>query len=318
VAGIELLLAYALDLLVGDPPHWPHPVRGLGKIIGGLEGPLRRLCPEARTGGIILAGITVAVAGGVTTVILKLAFGWHSWLGGAVSVVLLALALAVRDLAGHAQAVYDPLAAGDLNGARQALSRIVGRDTAALDEAEVIRATVESVAENTVDGVISPLFYGALGGPVLAWIYKAASTLDSMVGYTNERYREFGWAGARLDDLMNWLPARLSGIWFTMGAWLAGLEGKQCWRMFRRDGRKHLSPNAGFAEAAMSGALGLRLGGPGIYGGRVVDKPFLGDGVREPKPADIIQAVRLLYATSAVTVGSLVAVAILAETALKP
>ncbi len=303
--GLELLLAYVLDLAVGDPPSWPHPVRGLGKLITALEEPLRRTCGDARTAGIALAGITAAGAGAGAAGVLLLAAGLHPLVGAAAGVALLYLALSVRDLARHAEAVHQRLAAGDLAAARQALALIVGRDTTALSEAEIIRATVETVAENTVDGVISPLFYGALGGPVLAWIYKAASTLDSMVGYKTPRYREFGWAGARLDDLLNWLPARLGGLWFTVGARLAGLDARGCWRICRRDGRKHPSPNAGFAEAAMSGALGLRLGGPSRYGGRLVAKPFLGDGGREPEPADIGRAVHLLHATGIVTVISL-------------
>ncbi len=161
---------------------------------------------------------------------------------------------------------------------------------------------METIAENTVDGVISPLFYAALGGPPLVWAFKAASTLDSMVGYKTESYREFGWAGARLDDLFNWLPARLSGGFFTLAAWLTGLNWRQTWRICRRDGRRHASPNAGWPEAAVSGALGLRLGGPNIYHGELVEKPWIGDGWREPETADILKTIHLLYAVSALAV----------------
>ena len=171
-----------------------------------------------------------------------------------------------------------------------------------MSEAGVIRATVETIAENTVDGVLSPLFYAALGGPPLVWAFKAVSTLDSMVGYKSEPYREFGWAGARLDDLLNWLPARLSGGLFTLAAWLTGLDWRQTWLICRRDGRRHASPNAGWPEAAVSGALGLRLGGPNVYHGELVNKPWLGDGWREPETADILTAIRLLYIVSALAV----------------
>jgi adenosylcobinamide-phosphate synthase len=211
-------------------------------------------------------------------------------------------AISIKDLADHARAVYHPLCRGNLPAARQALAWIVGRETSQLNEAGVIRATVETIAENTVDGVVSPLFYAALGGPPLVWAFKAGSTLDSMLGYKTESYREFGWAGAKLDDLFNWLPSRLSGGLFTLAAWLTGLNWRQTWRICRRDGRRHASPNAGWPEAAMSGALGLRLGGPNIYHGELVDKPWLGDDLREPETADILRAIRLLYAVSALAV----------------
>ena len=216
--------------------------------------------------------------------------------------VLIYWAISIKDLAAHARAVYLPLREGNLSAAREALAKIVGRETSQLTEAGVIRATVETIAENTVDGVISPLFYAALGGPPLVWAFKAASTLDSMVGYKTGPYREFGWAGARLDDLLNWLPARLSGGFFTLAAWLTGLDWRQTWRVCRRDGRRHASPNAGWPEAAISGALGLRLGGPNIYHGELVEKPWIGDGLREPETADILKTIRLLYTVSALAV----------------
>ncbi len=296
--GFELLAAYALDLALGDPPSWPHPVRWLGRLITAWEEPLRRRFTSMHLAGMVLAGGCLLVAAGTAYGLVGLATAVHPGLGLGMSVLLLYWAISVRDLANHAWAVYHPLRRGDLPAARSALANIVGRETAHLDEAGIVRATVETIAENTVDGVLSPMFYATLGGPPLAWAFKAASTLDSMVGYKTARYREFGWAGARLDDLANWLPARLSGIFFVLGAGMLGLDWRQTWRIFRRDGRRHASPNAGWPEAAMSGALGLRLGGPNIYHGETVAKPWLGDPRREPEPADIPRAIRLLVTVS--------------------
>jgi adenosylcobinamide-phosphate synthase len=300
--GVELPLAYLLDLALGDPPRWPHPVRWLGRVILSLEAPLRRMIPPPRLAGVVLAVISLCLAAGSAALAVRLGSRLHPVLGSLLAIILIYWAIAVKDLADHARAVHRPLSRADLPAARLALAKIVGRDTSRLSGAGIIRATVETVAENTVDGVLSPLFYAALGGPPLAWAFKAASTLDSMVGYKTDAYREFGWAGARLDDLLNWAPARLSGGLFTLASWLTGLDWRQSWHLCRRDGRRHASPNAGWPEAAMSGALGLRLGGPNFYHGKLVDKPWLGDGRREPECADILKAVRLLYAVSALGV----------------
>ena len=314
--GFELLTAYALDLVLGDPPSWPHPVRWLGRLIAAGEEPLRRRLASPRLAGTVLAGGCVLAAAGSAALLIWLAGAGHPWLGWLMSVLLIYWAIAVRDLVNHAWAVYRPLQQGDLPAARQALAYIVGRETASLDEAGIIRATVETIAENTVDGIISPLFYAALGGAPLAWAFKAVSTLDSMVGYKTPRYREFGWAGAKLDDLANWLPARLSGLFFVLGAKLTGLDGRRAWQIFCRDGRRHASPNAGWPEAAMSGALGLRLGGANVYHGTVVEKPWIGDPLREPEIADIPRAVRLLLAVSTLAALSLAALSLLLKKGL--
>lgn len=303
MSAFKLWLAFLLDLGLGDPQGWPHPVRWLGRLIRALEDPLRRRFPVARTAGIVLAGLCLLLVATTVLLLVAAARGSAAWLGLVVEVVLIYWAISLKDLVDHARAVYEPLCRGDLEQARTALSWIVGRETAELPEAGIIRATVETIAENAVDGVLSPLFYAALGGPLGAWLYKTVSTLDSMVGYKNERYLEFGWAGAKLDDLANWLPARLSGIFFTLAAAALGYDWRGCWRIWWRDGRKHPSPNAGWPEAAISGALGLRLGGPSRYEGRWVEKPWLGDGNREPQPQDILKAIRLLYGVGFLAAG---------------
>ena len=195
-------------------------------------------------------------------------------------------------------AVYPCLVSGDLPAARTAVSRIVGRDTQSLDEAGVAKAAVETVAENASDGVIAPLIFLAIGGAPLGMFYKAANTMDSMVGYKNDKYLYFGRAAARWDDILNFLPARLSGVLMCLGAVAAGYDGKNAWRIFRRDRKNHKSPNSAHTEAACAGALQLRLAGPSWYFGRLVDKPYIGDDQRPIEPLDILRSGRILYATA--------------------
>lgn len=299
---VDLLLAFLLDLAVGDPPRMPHPVVLLGRLISRLEALLRRFGggPAAeRLAGVILA---VAVVGGTylaTAALLTWAGRLSALLERALQVWLVAASVAARGLAGAARAVYEPLVAGDLPAARRNLAMIVGRDTAALPPEEVLRGAVETVAENTVDGVVSPLFYALLGGAPLAMAFKAVSTLDSMVGYRNERYRWFGWASARLDDAANYLPARLTGLLMAVAARLLGLDARRALLVVRRDAAKHPSPNGGIPEAAVAGALGVRLGGLNYYDGRPSFRAHLGDALRPLAPADVLQAVRIMYITSA-------------------
>lgn len=300
-APLALIGAYAADLLIGDPRWLPHPVVLIGRGIGGLEALLRRLgkgAPAERFAGAVLA---VTVVGG-TYLAAEALLAW----AGSVStpfrtilaVWLLSTALAGRGLAGAALAVHRPLTAGDLPAARRHLARIVGRDTGNLAESEVVRGTVETVAENTVDGVVSPLFYAVLGGAPLALAYKAVNTLDSMVGYRNDRYRHFGWASARLDDLANYLPARLTGLLMAAAARLLGLDAGGALRCVRRYAGRHPSPNSGIPEAAVAGALGVRLGGINHYGGEASFRPHLGEERRPLSPEHILQAVRLMRLTS--------------------
>ena len=216
--------------------------------------------------------------------------------------------MALRTLDREARAVAQALASGDLPAARRQVSHLVGRDTGALDGAGVARAAVESVAESSVDGVTAPLFFAALGGGPLAMAYRAVNTLDSMVGHKDARHRDIGWASARLDDLLNWVPARLTGGLLVLSASLCGENAGGGWRVSRRDRLKHASPNAGHPEAAVAGALGLRLGGPLSYGGEVQDKPWIGDGTAEAGAGDILRAMRLVHVAALLALGLTLAV----------
>jgi len=293
-----LITAVILDLLLGDPRWLPHPVVGIGKIISVLEKILRRLFRNDRIGGIVLLIVTVGCILGSTYIVLRAAYAIHPWIGWAVSAWLAYTCLALRSLHRESKLVADRLAAADLEGARRYLSRIVGRDTEHLDEPEIWRALVETVAENSSDGVIAPLFYLMLGGPALGLAYKAVNTLDSMVGYKNERYLHLGWASARFDDLANWLPARITGILMVVAAPLAGLSGRNALRIVFRDGGKHSSPNSGIPEAAAAGALGVRLGGANRYFGVIVEKPTIGDMINELSIESYRGTVRLMYVST--------------------
>ncbi|WP_297208780.1 adenosylcobinamide-phosphate synthase CbiB [uncultured Flavonifractor sp.] len=299
---LALLIGFCLDLLLGDP-HWaPHPVRAIGALIAGLEKGLRRLFPKSPAGelagGVVLVVFTLAIPTGLTAGVLWVCRQASPWLALGVESVLSYQLLATKSLAAESRKVYDALKAGDLDKARYAVSMIVGRDTAVLDEAGVSRAAVETVAENASDGVIAPLLFLAVGGAPLGMLYKAANTMDSMVGYRNETYLYFGRTAARLDDVLNFLPARMAGVLLCLGAAAAGYDGKNAWRIFQRDRKNHKSPNSAHTEAACAGALQLRLAGPNFYFGKLVDKPYIGDDQRPIEPLDILRAGRILYAAA--------------------
>lgn len=241
----------------------------------------------------------------IGTFMIEGAEHFSGWLGSALSIVLASTTLAARDLWDHIRAVHGPLDVGDLQAARRAVAMIVGRDTAQLSESEVSRATVETVAESVADGVIAPLFYLTIGGAPLALAYKAVNTLDSMIGHQNERYADFGWASARLDDLMNWIPARIAAILLIIGAGLTTGRLEQArngWRVFRRDRSKHPSPNSGRPEAAMAGILGVKLGGTNFYGGIAQHRPVLGQEGRDASPRDITSAAKVMVVASVLSV----------------
>jgi len=291
----QILLAAAIDLAVGDPRWLPHPVRAMGLLASRAEGFFRNLLPP-RTAGI-LTTITVVAASTAGAASLLYLAGWiHPRLEDTLAVALLFTTISLRDLVDHSRRVHLALEGGDLHRARSRVAMMVGRETTSLDRQGVIRATVESVAENLADGVVAPLLYAALGGPVAALAFKAVSTMDSMFGYKNDRYREFGWLPARLDDLANFLPARISGLLLAACAPLAGGEFRRALSILRRDRLKHASPNSGHPEAAMAGLLNIQLGGPGRYAGKMVDKPVIGDPKVPPQPGHILTANRAVLA----------------------
>ena len=301
-------IAYCLDLIIGDPLWFPHPVRGIGWAIQQLEKILTTPWPPflrgngkaERFSGCLLTLFIVGGTYALATIVLYFAAKVHPYAGYTLSVIILWTTLATKDLYVHSNQVYKPLAQGDLPAARKMLSRIVGRDTDKLDEPEVVRATVETIAENVVDGITAPLFYAILFGAPGALAYKAASTLDSMVGYKNERYKNFGWASARFDDVVNFIPARVTGILIPFVALFLGFDRRNSWRIFWRDRKKHPSPNSAHAEAAFAGALDIRLGGASTYSGVPSHKEYLGDANRPLEIKTIRRAQLLMFATSAV------------------
>ncbi len=295
---LQILLAVGIDLLLGDPRGWPHPVRWIGWLIGRLEALLYGVTRWERFNGVLLAMLVIGLTGAAAFFGLSLAARISPWAHLALSVIVLYWSLSIRDLYDHARQVYSALRADDLPGARAAVSLIVGRDTESLNEAGVVRAAVESVAENTVDGVLAPLFFAVLFGPAGAMMYKAASTLDSMVGYKNEKYQHFGWASARLDDAANYFPARLSAPLMAAGALMTGNRPIHALRVCLRDRKNHASPNSGIPEAAMAGALGVCLGGPLFRNGVLMALPTLGDALAPLEREHILKACRIMLVSS--------------------
>jgi adenosylcobinamide-phosphate synthase len=276
-------LAYALDWLIGDPEWAPHPVRWMGRLIRIGEGLLRRLTRTPRAefvGGLLLSLSVVGVFGVGSWRLLGWLGGWNRTLAFVVALYFAATTLATRSLLDEARAVRRLLLKSDLPAARRQVARIVGRDTDALDEPEVRRAVIETLAESASDGVIAPMFYLAIGGPPAALAYKAVNTLDSMIGHRDKRYEYFGKLAARLDDAANFIPARLTALLFILAAWALGLDWRGAWRVLWRDGAKHKSPNAGRPEAAMAGALAVQLGGTNYYDGEPHNGQRLGDPER--------------------------------------
>ncbi len=295
----QIIAALFLDALLGDPRWLPHPVRMIGWLAIKSEDFFRTVIPHEKMAGIVTVFIVLLASGSFGWLMIHLAGMLHPYAGDALSIILLYTCFAARDLITHSTDVHDALQKEDLEEAQKRVGMIVGRDTTTLGQEGVVRAAVESVAENSVDGVTAPLFWAVIGGPVGALLYKAVNTLDSTFGYKNERYLYFGWSAARLDDLVNWLPARLTGILMVLAALLCRLSPVNAWRIFRRDRNQHLSPNAGQSEAPMAGALGIQLGGASVYSGRVVVKPTLGDDLEPPMPSHIDQANLMLVVTTA-------------------
>lgn len=306
---IQVLTAIAGDYLFGDPRFLPHPVRLIGRLCTSAERYFRATGASAASAGALTTAAVLVVTGLTLALVLAACAAVAPLLADIVAVILLYTTVAAHDLAAHSRAVYDRLIADDLDGARQAVAMIVGRDTTRLDRQGICRAAVETVAENTVDGVTAPLFWG-IGCSLLAvpigadpivltaigaLLYKAINTMDSMFGYKNEKYLEFGRTAARLDDLANFLPARLTPVFLILAAAIQRLDWRGALRICRRDRLRHASPNSGHPEATVAGALGVRLGGPSVYFDTVVDKPWLGDDRRAIDADDILRTNRLMY-----------------------
>ncbi len=295
-----LVLGFLLDLAFGDPRWLYHPIRLIGNLIAWAEKPFRAAFPKSEKGelaaGTFFAVFVVAVSTAVPAILLVLASRLSSWLVFALEVFWSFQILAAKSLKSESMKVYAALKEGDLPKARKAVSMIVGRDTQKLTEEGVAKAAVETVAENSSDGVIAPLLFLALGGPALGFFYKAVNTLDSMVGYKNDTYLYFGRFSAKLDDVLNFIPSRISGLLLVLASPLAGLSMEGAWKIFRRDRRNHASPNSAQTEAAAAGALGVQLAGDAYYFGKLYKKPTIGDPLRPVEYEDIRRVNRLMYA----------------------
>lgn len=297
-----LILGFFLDLLVGDPRWIPHPVVRIGRLTDVMEKAMRRIFPKTVRGenfaGLAIWLIVVTVSTAVPFGILLLGNSVSPWLGFALETVMCAQILATKSLRQESMKVCDALKTGDLKKAQYAVSGIVGRDTARLDEKGVAKAAVETVAENTSDGVIAPMLYLAVGGAPLGFFYKAVNTMDSMLGYVEMPYKNIGLVPAKMDDVFNFLPARISGLLMLAAGTILGMDGKNGWKIFCRDRGNHASPNSAQTESVCAGLLDLQLAGDAWYHGVLHKKQFIGDPIREIESADIPRACRLLYGTA--------------------
>ena len=298
-----LLTSYVLDLILGDPQGYPHPVRYIGSLISYLE---KRFLDSEKDNrnqfimGALLSIIVISTSYIMTFYIIKLAHNLHTYLGIFMSIVLGYTVLATKSLDVETRKVYTQLEKNNILEARRYLSYIVGRETKDLDEQEIARATVETIGENMADGIIAPMFYFFIGGVPLAMAYKAVNTLDSMMGYKNDKYLYFGRFAAILDDIVNYIPARLTGVFIVIAAMFRGMDYKRAFYIMKRDKKNHASPNAGYPEAAVAGALNIQLGGTNKYFGKEVYKPTIGDSIETLESKHILMTIQLMYFTSMV------------------
>lgn len=304
---LAICMGFGIDLLFGDPHGFPHPVIFMGKLISMLEKVFRRLFPKTPWGERIAGGVLWLVVVSVSTLVpallLRLCQAVSFWLRLAAESLLCWQILAAKSLREESRKVYLELEKGETEGARQAVSMIVGRDTKRLDAAGIIRAAVETVAENTSDGIVAPLLFLAIGGAPLGFFYKAVNTMDSMLGYVEAPYTQFGRIPARADDAANWIPARVSACLMLVSGFLLGMNWRRGARIWRRDRRKHASPNAAQTEAVCAGLLGIRLGGDACYHGVLHKKSWIGDAVRAVEAEDILRAGRLSAVTACLALG---------------
>ena len=302
---LALVLGFCIDLIFGDPHSIPHPVVLIGRLISATEKLVRKIFPKTVRGENVAGGVlwllVVLISTAVPAGILYLGYKIGPWLGLALESIMCWQILATKSLKVESMKVYTALKAGNPAEYRRAVSMIVGRDTAALDDRAVARAAVETVAENTSDGIIAPMLYLAIGGAPLGFFYKAVNTMDSMLGYVEMPYKNIGLVPAKMDDFFNFLPARLSALLMLLAGWLEGLDIRRGWRIWRRDRRNHASPNSAQTESVCAGLLGLRLAGDAYYHGVLHKKPYIGDPVREIEYEDIPRACRLLYGTAIVS-----------------
>lgn len=296
--ALPLVLGFILDCIIGDPYNIPHPVKLIGRLIGGLEKLVRQHMKNLRVGGILLGLTVILLSTAAPLALLLICYRIHVILGIAAETVMCCYMLAAKCLCRESMKVCRAAGSGDTEAARKAVSMIVGRDTAVLDRDGIVRAAVETVAENTSDGVTAPLFYMGLGGAVGAFFYKSVNTMDSMIGYKDEKYADIGRFAAKLDDILNYIPSRLTALLMVISAPLAGLDGGNAFRIWKRDRRNHASPNSAQTESACAGALHLRLAGDAWYFGKLHKKPYIGDDDRPIESCDIRRANRLMYISS--------------------
>ncbi|MCR4755188.1 MAG: adenosylcobinamide-phosphate synthase CbiB [Lachnospiraceae bacterium] len=301
-----LALGLILDLMIGDPHNMPHPIRWIGRLIGFLE---KHFNDHNRSGrilrirGLFIVIIVITLPAIICAAVMIASYRLNMYVGMAIEAVITCYMLACRSLYNESMKVYKTLNDDDIDASRKAVSMIVGRDTESLDKQGITRATVETIAENTSDGVIAPLLYMAIGGPILGLIYKSVNTMDSMIGYKDEKYRDIGFFAAKLDDVLNFLPARLSAVIMIASAAISGRDYSASYaaKIYRRDRYKHASPNSAHCESVCAGALGIRLAGPASYFGKTVDKQYIGDALREIENRDIVRTNRLMILTTMIT-----------------
>ena len=302
---LALVLGFCIDLIFGDPHSIPHPVVLIGRLISAMEKLVRKIFPKTVRGENVAGGVlwllVVLISTAVPLGILYLGYKISPWLGLALESIMCWQILATKSLRDESMKVYAALKKGVPEEYRRAVSMIVGRDTAELDDLAVTRAAVETVAENASDGVIAPMLFLALGGAPLGFFYKAANTMDSMLGYIEMPYKNIGLVPAKMDDVLNYIPARLSALLMLAAGALLGMDAKNGWRIWRRDRRNHASPNSAQTESVCAGLLGVRLAGDAYYHGELHKKPYIGDALREIEYEDIPRAGRLLYATAALS-----------------
>ena len=311
-----LMAGFVLDLVFGDPKWMYHPVIFIGKTISFLEKNIRKILPRTPSGelmgGIVLVLLTLIASGGIPCIILYAAGLIHPAIQWAAGAFMCYQLLAVKCLRDESMKVYDALKTGTIEDGRHAVSMIVGRDTQALDEKGVVKAAVETVAENFSDGVLAPMLYMLIGGPVLMFVYKSINTMDSMVGYKNDRFLYFGRCAAKLDDAANFIPSRIAGIMLILAAYIGPFSGKEARRIFLRDRRKHASPNSAQTESAAAGALQIQLAGNAYYFGKLHEKQFIGDSIREIEVDDIKRMNNLMYIASTLSAVIFTAIGLIA------